>query len=134
MFDDEYEDRMHDIRQDERQEKPVSDAAQVIAEIIRIVDGDHTMGAAALGEAIATRLSETHAVVELPEPQSTFEGNDDENGWQLWASPLGEGPLLFEDGELHYLGVTTYDMKKPETLAASLLACARTARAAEATQ
>ncbi|MCP2163115.1 hypothetical protein LX12_004328 [Williamsia serinedens] len=87
-----------------------------------------------LSRTVLAVLSETHAVVELPEPESTFEGNDDENGWQLWASPLGEGPLLFEDGELHYLGVTTYDMKKPETLAASLLACARAARVAEATR
>lgn len=39
---------------------------EVLAAVIRRVDGAHTLGAAALAEAI---LSEGYAVVELPEPE-----------------------------------------------------------------
>ena len=89
MFDDDYEDRMHDIRQDERQEKPVSDAAQKAVEkaiherLVEMQFWDANAGgktsdwwpdlASNLAAHVLAVLSETHAVVELPEPDDVGE-------------------------------------------------------------
>ena len=109
MFDDDYEDRMHDIRQDERQEKSVSDAAQIIAAHAHEYDSwedggsyrahcacgwsevcDNTDAAllAAHAAHVLAVLSETHAVVELPEPVA------DDTVYPYWSVWDVNGPQV----------------------------------------
>ena len=96
---------------------PVADAKDILEHTARLV---------------LARLMEKFAVVELPEPNEVRDGTDDENGWRLWQSPIGEGPLLFDDGEIHYSGMALADVASVEAHAACLLAAARGSRLSSA--
>lgn len=66
------------------------------------------------------------AVIELPEPINSQEGTEDENGWGVWHSPIAEGPILFDDGEIHYRGAA-FKADGVREHAAALLAAAKAA-------
>ncbi len=107
MFDDDYEDRMHDIRQDERQEKPMSDAAQKA--VIRVL-GEYTHVTDEQAQEFAAHvlavLSETHAVVELPEGR-LFETSG-EREWEFGAQ-WSEG---YVNREASSGGGVTFDLAR----------------------
>lgn len=77
-----------------------------------------------LAKRILDALEATHAVVKLPEPDEIVDTTEDENGYRAWRD--WPGVTVFNDGEIHVVGVPT-SVDGVRRAAAVLLAAAKCA-------